>query len=231
MTVATEVSYVERQYTGAQTTFASLFRAQAPEHVYMAWLDAEGLPVNLTRGVHFSVSIGGDGMAVVQKIAFPSASVLAPLTLAFWRDTPAVQGVDFVNLNAYDPQVHENIADAGALRDAELRDRQRRTITPFQVSDSAVDFRPRRAKAADPLQPEDLVTKAYSDLHTGTAGAERAEAAADRAEEAADQTEDDRIATAASAALAAGYAALLASPDYGFVADAPVETRDYGTIP
>lgn len=230
MTVATEVCYVERQYTGSQTTFASLFRALDPSHVFMAWLDAEGLPVELTRGVHFSVSLVA-GMAVVQKIAFPAASVLAPLTLAFWRDTPALQGVDFINLAAYDPQVHENLADAAALRDAELRDRQRRTVTPFQVSDDTVDFRPRRAKAADPQQPEDLVTKAYSDAHTGTAGAERAEAAADRADADAAQTAADRIAAAASAALAEGYAALLESPDYGFVADAPAETRDYGTIP
>lgn len=231
MTVATEVAYAERVYTGSQTTFASLFRALDPSHVYMAWLDGDGLPVELTRGVHFSVTIGGDGMAVVQKIAFPSASVLAPLTLAFWRDTPAIQGVDFINLAAYDPRVHEDIADAAALRDAEIRDRQRRTVTPFQVSDQTVDFRPRRVKAADPTQPEDLVTKSYSDSHTGTAGAERAEAAADRADADAAQTALDRIAADTAAALAAGYAALLASPDYGFVADAPVETRDYGTIP
>lgn len=38
-------------------------------------------------------------------------------------------------------------------------------------------------------------------------------------------------AAAASAALAAGYAAALGlTIDYGFVADAPTETRDYGTV-
>lgn len=229
MTVAAEVSYVERQYTGSQTTFASLFRALDPSHVFAAWLDADGLPVALTRGVHFSVTIDGSGMAVVQKIAFPSASVLAPLTLAFERHTPAVQGVDFQNLAAYDPDVHETIADAGAMRDAELRNQQTRTVTPFAVSDAAVDFRPRRVKAADPTQPEDLVTKSYSDLHTGTAGAERAEAAADRADADAAQTAEDRAATHIDRVAAETYAALLANPDLGFYTDATSQSRDCGT--
>lgn len=229
MTVAIEVSYAERQYTGSQTTFASLFRAKAPEHVYASYLDPDGLPIELTRGVHFSATIGGDGMAVVQKIAFPSASVLAPLTMLFERHTPAIQGVDFNNLASYDPNVHEDIADAGAMRDAELRRYQARTVTPFTVSETAVDFRPRRVKAATPTQPEDLVTKEYSDLHTGTAGAERAEAAADRAEEAADQTAEDRIATHEDRVAAETYAALLANPDLGFYTDATSYSRDCGT--
>lgn len=229
MTVASEADYVERVYTGSQTTFASLFRALDPAHVYAAYLDDDRLPVPLTRGVHYSASIGGDGMAVVQRIAFPAASVLAPLTLAIWRVTPATQGTDFQNLAAYDPEVHERIADAGALRDAELRGRQARTVTPFQASGVAVDFRPRRVKAAEPVDGEDLVTKSYSDLHTGTAGAERAEAAADRAEAAADQTADDRVATHADRVAAETYADMLENPDLGFYTDMTGDFMDLGT--
>lgn len=57
------------------------------------------------------------------------------------------------------------------------------------------------------------------------------------AEDAADQTTLDRAAVAADkseveglVAAAEGFAALLENPDYGFVADAPTETRDYGAV-
>lgn len=230
MTVEIESPYIERVYDGSQSEFAGLFRALAAADVHVGWLDDDGLPVWLTPALHFNVTLVS-GKAVVTRIAFPDASPVSPLTLVFERITPPVQGVDFVNLARYNPQVHEDIADAGAMRDAELRAKQARTPTPFEVSDQTVDFRSRRVKAAEPLDPEDLVTKGYSDAHTGTAGAERAEAAADRADADAAQTAADRIAAADSAAEAAANAALLGSPDYGFVADAPVETRDYGTIP
>lgn len=227
MTVATETCYVEVIYTGAQTEFASLFRALDPSNVYVSWLDDDGLPVALTRGIHFSVALVS-GMAVVARIAFPDASPVSPLTLAFERITPAVQSIDFENLARYNPSVHEQIADAGAMRDAELRSKQARTPTPFSVSDEVVDFRPRRVKAADPLDPEDLVTKSYSDQHTGTAGAERAEAAADRADADAEQTAADRAATEIASAAAVTAAHILGMPDDGFYNEATDTTIDDG---
>lgn len=230
MTVATEASYAELVYTGAQSVLVPGFAAQAAADVHAGYLDPNGgRPTELIQGTHFTVTLDASGNVTVGRLAFPPASVLNPLTLWFERVTPAVQGVDFENLHQYSASVHQGIADAGAMRDAELRNRQARTVTPFFVSGSAADFRPLIVKAADPANPEDLVTKAYSDAHTGTAGAERAEAAADRADAAAAQAAADRASTDAAAAAAEGYAALLGNPDYGFYTDIIVSTRDYGT--
>ncbi|EKS26734.1 hypothetical protein [Afipia felis] len=227
MTVGIESPYVEVIYDGSQSEFASLFRALDSADVHVGWLDDDGLPVWLTSPIHFTASLVS-GMAVVQRVAFPEASPVSPLTLVFERITPPVQAVDFTNLGRFDPKVHERLADASAMRDAELRSKQARTPTPFAVSDLVVDFRPRRVKAADPLDPEDLVTKSYSDLHTGTAGAERAEAAADRADADAAQTAADREAAEIASAAAVTAAHILGMPDDGFYNEATDTTIDDG---
>jgi hypothetical protein len=230
MTVATEACYAERSYTGAETIFSPGFSALAAADVHVGYFDANGLPVALTFNVHFSVSLDAQGAVTVTRIAFPSASVAAPVTMTFERITPALQGTDFTNLNQYDPSVHQRIADAGAMRDAELRSRQSRAVTPYSASSTAVDFRPRKVKAADPVAPEDLATKAYADTVSGTIRGDRGGGLCGRGAGFANlggRIGDQRQ----SASAAAASAAILASPDYGFVADAPVSTRDYGTIP
>src|SRR4051794_32711544 len=123
MTVATEACHAEAVYTGAETTFTPGFSAQSIEHVFVGYFDSEGALVDLTQGVHFSVTLGVDDAVTVTKIAFPVATVAAPVTIAIERVTPAVQGTDFDNLEAYDASVHERIADASAMRDAENRRR------------------------------------------------------------------------------------------------------------
>lgn len=232
MTVATEAAYAERSYTGAETTFTPGFSALAAADVRAGYFDISGLPVNLTQGVHFSASIDAtSGAVTVTRIAFPSASAGSPVTIFIERKTPAIQGVNFANLNQYDPSVHEAIADKGAMRDAELRAKFDREVQPFNASSTVVDFRPRTVKAADPVAAEDLATKAYADLVSGSSAA--GQAAISAAAALLSQTSAAGSATSASnsASAAAASAAILASPDYGFVADAPTSTRDYGTIP
>jgi hypothetical protein len=267
MTVATETSYAELIYTGAETTFTPGFSALNTADVFVSWFDVDRLPVALTQGMHFSVALGADGAVTVSKIAFPVATALAPVTIAIERVTPAVQGTDFDNLAAYDASVHERIADAGAMRDAELRGRQARAVTPFAGTSNVVDFRPRNVRAADPLVDSDVATKGWVMLVTGliniaasvasaaasavSAAASAAlaltrqtasEAARDLAQLWANQTEDTPVTTGPSkfsafhwsqksAASAALVLAALAVTDYGTVAAAPTETRDYGTVP
>lgn len=228
MTVATEASYAQAIYTGVETIFTPGFSALDPDAVFVDYFDINGLPVALTQGVHFSVTLDAAGAVTVTVIAFPSASVAAPVTIAFQRITPAVQGVNFTNLSQYDPSVHQEIADAGAMRDAELKGVQARSVTPFNVSDSIVDFRPRNVRAADPLDPTDLATKAYADLVSGTDAAGQAAVSAAAALVSQTASAGSATAAAGSAAAAATDAALLGNPDYGFFIDAPASTRDYG---
>lgn len=232
MTVATEASYAERVFTGAETIFTPGFAALDIAHVFVSYFDAAGLLIPLSQGVHFSVSLDAELAVTVTRIAFPSASPAAPVTIAIERVTPATQGVDFTNLAAYDAAVHELIADKDAMRAAELRNRQNRAVTPFSASLTTVDFRPRQVRAADPLAASDLATKAYADLVSGTSAA--GQAAASAAAALVSQTAAAGSATSASgsALAAAASAAILGNPDYGFVvADPPTVTRDYGTIP
>lgn len=231
MTVATEACYAERSYTGVETTFSPGFSALDPAHVLVGYFDSTGVSIQLTAGLHFSAALDGSGAITVTRIAFPSASPAAPVTLWFFRDTPATQGVDFVNLGRFDPSVHERIADAGAMRDAELRSDFDRNQQPFTTSNGAVDFRPRTAKAADPVAAEDLATKAYADLVSGSSAAGQAAASAAAALVSQNAAAASASSASTSASAAAASAAILASPDYGFVADAPSVTRDYGTIP
>lgn len=229
MTVATEASYAERVYTGVETSFAPGFTAQAAAHVQAGYFNSDGLPVALTPGLHFVATLDAAGNVTVTRIAFPFASADAPVTIFIERVTPATQGVDFDNLAAYDASVHERLADAAALRDAELRGRQARTVTPFVASEGVVDFRPRRVKAADPVDNSDLATKFYADEVSGSNAQAAAEAARDIAITQAGIATGAAASATNSAGLAATYAAILGNPDYGFYTDATSTSRDYGT--
>jgi cytoskeletal protein RodZ len=231
MTVATEACYAERQYTGVEMLFSPGFSALAAADVQVGYFGANTLPVLLTQGTHFSATLAPDGSVTVTRIAFPSASVAAPVTIFITRKTPAIQGTDFDNLGQFDPAVHERIADAGAMRDAELRSLFARNQQPFNATSATADFRPRTVKAADPTAPEDLATKAYADQVSGSTAA--ASAAASAAAALASQTASGASATTASnaAASAIAAAAILGSPDDGLLSDSVGSTIDDGTLP
>jgi hypothetical protein len=264
MTVATEVSYAERNWSGVETSFAPGMSAQDTSHISVKYRDGNDVVTNLVVGVHVAVTKAGDVGETGAISAAPLNMPQAPGVVIFERQTPALQQTDFENLQDFDPEIHTKLHDAAALRDAELRNRQNRAITPFTVSDVLVDMRPRRAAAADPVNNWDLATKGYVLQITGilslqgyvdqaqasatSAAAANtsaqtaktgAEAARDMAHLWSDQTEDTPVTGAeysayhwSRKAVAAAGTVLpyLTHLDFGFVNQAPSESRDYGTV-
>ncbi|MCD0419473.1 hypothetical protein LOC51_19840 [Rubrivivax sp. JA1024] len=170
MTVATEACYAERQWTGAETSFAAGFSADDRDFVKVAWLDVNGLPVPLTRGVHYSVDLAtGTNAVTVRPIALPPASADAPIVLTIERDSLAVQGVDFVNLASFDPSVFTRLFDRLTMLAAELKGRINRATLPFFASNDVVSFLPRRVKAGDPVDDSDVATRLWVLTITGIA--------------------------------------------------------------
>lgn len=265
MTVPTEAAYAELLWTGAETAFTPGFTAERTADLDVSYLDADGLPVPLTAGVHYVPSLDGAFNVTVTPLNLPAASVASPVTLVFERDTQAVQGTDFSNLQRFNATVHGVLFDRTFRILAELKSRVVRSVGPFFTADEVVDFRPRRVMAADPVNDQDLATKVYVLTVTGVLNLQSyvaqcaasaaiaaasalealgyktgAEAARDKAQAWSDMAENTPVQGAEyssyhwsrkSQAAAASVLAALAVTDYGFVADAPTETRDYGTIP
>lgn len=163
MGVSTEAAYAERLWTGVETAFAPGFAAETINDVKVSYLDADGLPFPLTRGVHFNVQLDASLNVTVLPIALP----VAPKTIVIERDTPALQGTNFENLNRYNSSVHGVLFDRAFRILAELKSRVVRSVGPFFVSDDVVDFRPRRVMAAEPVNDGDLATKLYVLTVTG----------------------------------------------------------------
>ncbi len=161
MTVATEVAYAERAWTGVENDFAPGMSAQSAAHIGVKYRDAQGILSVLTAGVHLSVSKAGEDGVVGAISSAPLHMPAAPGTVIFERTTPALQQVDFQTLEDFDPSVHTNLADAAALRAAELRNRQNRAITPFTVFVDYADFGTYRVAGADPVNDRDFATRGY----------------------------------------------------------------------
>lgn len=161
MTVNTENCYRELLWTGAETSFAPGFSALNEGSVKLAYINHLGLPVPLSRGVHYQVPLGSGGAVTVTPIALPEASAAAPVLLLCWRDTEAQQPVAFQNLFAYDPSVHEQLHDRAMMIAAELKSAISRNITPFATTDGFVSFGARRVKVADPVEGNDAATKQW----------------------------------------------------------------------
>lgn len=119
MTVASEFcGPTNLRWTGAETSFAAGFSADAAETVKVSYLpDATSVRVDLVLGVHFSVSGVRAGPVTVLPLALPPA----PGALTILRDTPAIQDVEFENLRKFDNATHTHLHDRAAMRDAELR--------------------------------------------------------------------------------------------------------------
>lgn len=168
MPVAVDPGYAERNWTGVETDFGPNMVALDAGHVAVTFRNGEGVVSTLTAGVHLSVTKAGEAGEVGAIASAPIAMPAEAGTVIFERTTPASNDADFVNLGDYDPAVHTRIADLGALRDAELRGRQARAVTPWtSVTDDVVDFRPKRIAAADPVNDQDVATKLWVLTVTG----------------------------------------------------------------
>ncbi|WP_445486912.1 hypothetical protein [Rhodopseudomonas sp. RCAM05734] len=167
MTVPTEAAYAELLWTGAETAFTPGFTAERTADLDVSYLDADGLPVPLTAGVHYTPSLDAAFNVTVTPLSLPAASVASPVTLVFERDTQAVQGTDFANLQRFNATVHGVLFDRTFRILAELKSRVVRSVGPFFTADDVVDFRPRRVMAAAPVNDQDLATKLYVLTVTG----------------------------------------------------------------
>lgn len=229
MTVSTEAAYAERLWTGLETSFTPGFAAASLDDVDVSYLDADGLPIALTRGVHFDIALDVAGNVTMTPLFLPSASPDSPVTIVLERDTPAIQGTDFTNLHRYSAEVHGTLFDRAFRLLGEIKGRVRRAVVPFTTSDSVVDFRPRIVRAGEPVVDSDLATKLYADTVSGSSAQAGAEAARDISIAQAGIATAQALIASGAAALAATYAVILGNPDYGFYVDAPTDTRDYGT--
>lgn len=195
MTVPTEAAYAELLWTGVETSFTPGFTAEAAGDVLVSYLDADDLPVALTRITHFNVSLDGANNVTVTPVALPAASGLAPVTLIIQRNTAATQGTEFANLNRYNASVHQTLFDRAFRVLAELKGRVSRAVTPFDATDEFVDFRPLRVKAAEPVDDTDLATKLWVLTVTGILNLQQL----------VDQAAASATAAAASALSAMGF--------------------------
>lgn len=126
MTVASETSTAVRAWTGAEGVFTPGFTAQDAAHVKASYLPTGAVDsVALLAGVNFTVALSAAGDVSVTPLAMPPP----PGNVTIWRDTPATQGVNFLNLAAYAPATHTKLHDASAMRDAELRRDVSQTIS------------------------------------------------------------------------------------------------------
>lgn len=121
MTVSTEnCGPNDFNWTGVETVFAPGWPAKATADVRVTFraVSAPGVVVPLTLGLHYSVDLEvGSRLVTVLPLTMPLSNGI--VTIA--RRTPALQGVRFANLNKYSPDVHMELHDAAAMRDAELR--------------------------------------------------------------------------------------------------------------
>lgn len=116
-TVGTEACTASLNWTGVEGVFAAGFPALDPTHIVVTYKPAVGNAVPLTPGIHFTAAIDGAGAVTVTPIAMPAAPGLVTID----RQTPAVQATNFINLASFSPDIHTQLHDAAAMRDAELR--------------------------------------------------------------------------------------------------------------
>jgi hypothetical protein len=105
-------------WTGSESTWSCGFQALLEAHVYGELRDAGGIVQQLTRGTHFSIVLGVDGTVTAAPLA---GMVATHGQVRFHRLTPALKGVDFINLSSYSAAIHDYYYAADAMRDSELR--------------------------------------------------------------------------------------------------------------
>lgn len=219
MTVGSENSYAERQWTGIETSFNPDFVAQNISHVAVKYLTEAGVLSTLTRGVHFSVTLGAGGAVTVMPVNLPTA----PGTLLISRHTPALQETDFQNLSRYSATVHATLHDRAMLIAAENRRDIEQGLGSFIFAAGVYDWRPYQLAAADPTADHHVATRGWVLQETGIDNLQNyVDQAAASAAEAAGVVVG--VQTAVTAAEAARDSAELWAQQNE---DTPVETGQY----
>ena len=131
------------------------FSAEAATHVFVVSRDATGVDTTLTQGVHYLVNLAGDGaVTIVPLFTMPPA----PKTLVIYRDSPAIQAVDFRDGEDFSADIHEMLADRWARLAAERKADMARTMkvavgelaTPLPAAEARkgllLGFRPRHRR-------------------------------------------------------------------------------------
>lgn len=168
MPVAVDPGYAERNWTGAETDFGPNMVALDAAHVAASYRDENGVVTALIAGVHLTIVKAGDVSTIGAISSAPINMPAAPGVVIFERTTPASSDADFENLGDYAPEAHTRLADLAALRDAELRGKQDRAVTPWaSVTEDTVDFGDKTIKAAEPVDDRDVATKLWVLTVTG----------------------------------------------------------------
>ncbi len=113
MTVTSELSAVERSWTGVETVFDTGFKADDATHCRVS----VGTTV-LTRGTQYTSQLTLAG--ILQILPLPGMPA-APATLLIERVTPATQENDLVNGDGWDMELLERQLDRTAMLNAEAK--------------------------------------------------------------------------------------------------------------
>jgi len=161
MTVATEVAYQERSWTGAETNFAPGMSAQEASHILVRYRNTLGVVSELTPGVHLAVSKAGAAGDAGVITAVPLNMPAAPGTVIFERLTPALQETRFEDLQDFPADIYTRLFDRCMLVAAEVRSLGARYVGTYSVHGGVTDFRPYQLAAADPSEDWHLATRGY----------------------------------------------------------------------
>lgn len=157
MTIANGNAYKELAWTGVETSFNPEFTAERVEDVTAKYLSDAGVLTDLTRGVHFSASLGAGSAVTVAPLSMPAA----PGTIQILRDSQVVQGTDFENGEDFDAAIHETLFDRLFRLAGEIKRDILLKIGPYTVLGGIVDFRPYIIRAADPVGDNDVATRGW----------------------------------------------------------------------
>jgi len=118
MTVATEAWFGQISWNG-EASFNPGFSAERLADVKAIATNPSLVIATLTQGVHYTVLLGANGAVTINLNA--ANMPVAPQLVTAWRDTDAVQGVDFQDLQDFSANDHELLHDRWARLAGELK--------------------------------------------------------------------------------------------------------------
>jgi hypothetical protein len=121
MTVASSTATATLNWTGVETGFSPGFQAMQASDVTVTYV-VGAIQLQLVAGTHYSIALDGSGFVQIAPLALPPPPA-APATsqLVIARNTSPLQAVSFADGVPPSAEALEQVADAGAMRDQELR--------------------------------------------------------------------------------------------------------------